>query len=63
MQINRILIIVSFAWLLVSFWNRNELPGRIDYVPELQREPLQTPVDKGPFDGAFNGVRYTIAPE
>ena len=41
MQVNRIIIAVSFAWLLVSFWHRNELPGNIDYVPELGNEPVQ----------------------
>lgn len=63
MQINRVLIAVSFAWLLVSFWNRNELPGRIDYVPELRQEPVQTPTDTRPFDVEFNGVGYTVMPE
>lgn len=63
MQINRIIITASFVWLLVSFWNRNELPGSIDYVPELQREPVQTPTDKQPFDVEFNGVGYTVAPQ
>lgn len=63
MQINRILIIVSFAWLLVSFWNRNELPGNIEFVPELQHEPLQTATTRQPFEVEFNGVNYTVAPE
>jgi hypothetical protein len=63
MRGNRILIIVSFISLLVSFWNRNVLPGSIDHVPELQREPAQTPTDKQPFDVEFNGISYTITPE
>jgi hypothetical protein len=63
MQLNRILIAVSFIWLLVSFWHRNELPGSIDYVPELQTEPAQTPTGRKPFQVAFNNVSYTVAPE
>ena len=63
MQLNRILIAVSFTWLLVSFWHRNELPGSIDYVPELRSEPAQTPTGKKSFQVAFNDTSYTVAPE
>ena len=63
MQFNRILIATSFIWLLVSFWNRNELPGNIDYVPELANEPEQKAISKRPFDVEFNGVNYNVAPE
>ena len=63
MQVNRVIIAVSFIWLLVSFWHRNELPGNIDYVPELWNEPVQTTTGKRPFEVEFNGVDYTVAPE
>ena len=63
MKFNRILIVVSFAWLLVSFWNRNELPGSIDYLPELAEEPVQKPTRKGPFDVVFKDVKYRVEPE
>jgi len=63
MQLNRILIAVSFIWLLVSFWNRNELPRNIDYVPELDGEPAQTSTRKKPFDIFFNDVAYRVEPE
>jgi len=63
MQFNRILIAVSFVWLLVSFWHRNELPGNIDSVPELGDEPVQTPTARRPFDVEFNGVNYSVEPE
>ncbi len=63
MPLNRILIIASFGWLLVSFWHRNELPGNIDYVPELANEPVQTTTSKRPFEVEFNGVNYSVAPE
>ncbi len=49
--------------LLVSFWKRNELPGRIDYVPEIQNEPLQTSTRERPFEVSFNGVDYLVEPE
>jgi len=63
MKLNNVLIITSFAWLLVSFWNRNDLPGNIAYVPALDDEPKQTATSKRPFDVAFNGVSYRIEPE
>jgi hypothetical protein len=63
MKFNRVLLAVSFAWLLVSFWNRNELPGNIDHVPELQNEPVQTATARRPFQVEFNGVNYNVAPE
>jgi hypothetical protein len=49
--------------LLVSFWNRNDLPGHIDYVPEIRNEPLQEPTSKRPFDVVYENVQYHVAPE
>jgi hypothetical protein len=63
MKFNRVLLGVSFVWLLVSFWNRNELPGSIDPVPELQNEPVQTATARQPFQVEFNGVNYNVTPE
>ncbi len=63
MKLTSILIVASFVWLLVSFWNRNDLPGNIDYVPEILNEPAQTPTSKRPFDVTFNDVTYRVAPE
>jgi hypothetical protein len=63
MQFNRILIVVSFVWLIVSFWHRNELPGNIEPVAALGDEPVQTPTRKRPFDVEFNGVNYRVEPE
>jgi hypothetical protein len=30
MKLSSVIIVVSFVSLLVSFWNRNDLPGDID---------------------------------
>ena len=57
------LIVVSFAVLLVSFWNRNELPQSIDYVPEIENEPLQTATLEEPFQVTFNDIDYLVEPE
>jgi hypothetical protein len=63
MKINNILIATSFVWLLVSFWNRNELPANIDYVPAIVNEPAQTATRKPAFDVSYEDVSYHVAPE
>jgi len=63
MRPNNILIAVSFVWLLVSFWNRNDLPGHIEFVPEIASEPEQTATRQGPFDVVVNDVQYSVEPE
>ena len=63
MKLNSLLITASFILLLVSFWNRNDLPGNVDYVPEIANEPVQKRTSKDPFDVSFEGVRYHVAPE
>lgn len=60
---NNILIAVSFIWLLVSFWNRNDLPGNIAYVPEISNEPEQTATRQGPFAVVVDDIEYQIEPE
>ena len=63
MRINDVLITVSFVSLLVSFWNRNDLPGSIDYVPEIADEPQQTRTSKKPFEVRYEDVEYLVEPE
>jgi len=63
MRIGNIVIAASFVWLLVSFWNRNDLPRNIDYAPEIFNEPLQTATRKPSFDVSYNGVEYLVEPE
>ena len=63
MRLNNILIATSFLWLLVSFWNRNDLPGNIAYVNEITSEPEQTATREKPFYATVNDVEYLIEPE
>ena len=63
MKISNIVVATSFIWLLVSFWNRNDLPGNIDYVAELQREPIQEPTKERPFEAKYEGVNYQVEPQ
>jgi len=63
MKASSIFVATSFVWLLVSFWNRNELPGNVDYVAELQNEPVQKATKKRPFEANYEGVDYQVEPE
>ena len=63
MKASNSVIVLSFVWLLVSFWNRNDLPGNIEPVPELANEPSQTATQVEPFGVEVNGVDYLIEPE
>jgi len=63
MKISNIVIAASFVWLLVSFWNRNDLPRDIDFQPELAEEPQQTRTRAKPFEAVFNEVEYLVEPE
>ena len=63
MKINNLLITISLFCLLISFWNRNELPGNIDYVAAIANEPVQTKTNKRPFEVAYKDVQYDVAPE
>ena len=49
--------------LLVSFWNRNEIPGNIDFVSEIESEPRQTATREESFEVTFNDVNYLVEPE
>ena len=53
----------QFRRLLVSFWNRNDLPQNIEFLPPMLSEPRQTETDEAPFDAVYNGVAYRIEPE
>ncbi len=58
-----VLIIISFLWLLVSFWNRDDLPGSIDYVSSIADEPRQTVSRRSPFEVRWEDVSYRVLPE
>ena len=63
MKVSNIVIIGSFVLLLVSFWNRNDLPQNVDLRPEVLAEPSQGATRTRPFDAAFNGVDYLVEPQ
>lgn len=63
MKPNNLIIVASALLLALSFWNRNALPGNIDYHPAIAQEPVQTTTRKQPFDVSLNGIDYRVEPE
>jgi len=63
MKVNNLVITVSFIVLIVSFWNRNDLPGNVDYVAGIAQEPRQLGTSERPFDAVFKDVTYRVEPE
>ena len=63
MRLVNIVIAVSFTWLIVSFWNRNDLPRNIDLLPALAEEPKQNLTWKKSFVALYNDVEYMVEPE
>ena len=60
---NSIIVVLSFAVLVVSFWNRNDIPGRIDVLPALANEPEQTRSNKADFQVNFRDIDYKVRPK
>ncbi len=60
---NNVFMALSLAVLAVSFWNRNTLPGNINYDPATLAAPKQSRTFEQPFDVSFKGVEYRIEPE
>jgi len=63
MKISDIVIATSFIGLLVSFWNRNDLPRNVEFLDDVLGEPRQTATRAKPFTATFNGVDYRVEPE
>jgi len=63
MKISNIVIVASFLGLLVSFWNRNDLPGNVELLDGVLGEPHQVGTRTEPFTASFNGVDYLVEPE
>jgi len=60
--LNKGLLAASAALALVSFWNRDALPGNVAFRTELADAPRQTATAKKPFDVKYAGVTYSVEP-
>lgn len=63
MRISNIVIATSFIWLVISFWNRNDLPSDIQFRPEVLEEPSQRSTAKTAFVANYDDVEYRVDPE
>jgi len=63
MKIGNIVIAMSFIWLVVSFWKRNDLPRNVEILTAVASEPSQTSTRKKPFAAIYNDVNYLVEPE
>ena len=46
--LNKAVMIASALAVVVAFWNRNDLPGAIDFHPKLEEEPHQRAITDRP---------------
>ena len=60
--INPWIFLASLGVLLISFWNRNDIPSKLTLRAELEQEPAQKPVVKDPFSVEYKGVTYEVEP-
>ena len=63
MKADVVVIVAGFAWLAVSFWNRNDIPAEVAFVPAIAEDPRQSPTRARPFSVRYNDVGYTVEPE
>jgi len=61
-RLNTLLLAASAVALVVCFFNRNAIPGAIDFHPQLDNEPRQKEIAKAPFQVAYAGVDYRVEP-
>ena len=61
-MIPKILILVCFFILLISFWNRNDLSENLRIVDQLSQEPVQSKVEEQAFSTSVNDIEYEIQP-
>jgi hypothetical protein len=60
--LNRAVMAASALTLAVAFFNRNALPGAIDFHPRLKDDPRQRTIDEPPMTLPHAGVEYRIEP-
>ncbi len=63
MKLNTLVIILASLLLLVSFWQRNSLPGNLDIQDVVRDEPRQVETREPRFATQFNDVGYTVEPQ
>lgn len=62
-KIIKVLIVISIILLVISYFQKDNLPGQNVIVPELMQEPVQTQTAKKPFQYTQKDISYTITPQ
>jgi hypothetical protein len=60
--LNKGVLIASALTLVVAFWNRNDLPGAIEFQPQIEQEPRQRQITKQALTVPYAGVDYRVEP-
>jgi hypothetical protein len=60
--LNQAVMLASALLLVVAFFNRNDIPGAIDFRAELKSEPRQREIRKPPQTLRYAGVDYRVEP-
>lgn len=55
-------MVISFVFLAISFWHRNELPKPSDIHQDLENAPIQKPIKHAEFAVKVGGKDYFIQP-
>lgn len=63
MKLNSLIIVTALVALLISFWNRNDLPADLSVLPATKEEPKQARSAKPAFETLWKGVRYEVEPQ
>lgn len=59
---SKAVMVASALTLVVAFWNRNDLPGDIEFHPKLEDEPRQREIHARPLSVPYAGVEYRVEP-
>jgi len=60
--LNKAVMIASALVLVAAFFNRNDLPGSIDFSAKLEDAPRQREIHKPPQNVRYAGVEYRVEP-
>jgi hypothetical protein len=58
----KIILLTAIIIFIVSYFQKDRLPGKEEILPELYRAPIQTETDKEPFKIEKGGITYEITP-
>jgi hypothetical protein len=60
--LNRSVLIASAVTLVIAFFNRNDIPGALDFHPSVSDEPRQKALAKQPLTIPYAGIDYRVEP-